>query len=136
MIVKFEVAKLAKEKEFDKPSQNYYYENDNNDIQLEEIQYYEYLDSNSDEGLHSLDDRDDKFLCSAPTQSKLQKWLRDKQYIEINCGVETRCYTGTIEYIGYMYEIYYRDDYYTKNNFKTYEDALENALFEALKLIK
>lgn len=76
-------------------------------------------------------------VYQAPTQSFLQKWLREEYnlvvipwyYHKEVIGGDTYDYRITDingEYI----------DYEPDNNFKTYEDALEKGLQEALKLIK
>ena len=63
---------------------------------------------------------------SAPTQSLLQKWLREKhkEHIKVVYMNETNTYSSslTIRSMGW-------------SNFKTYEEALEKGLQEALKLI-
>jgi hypothetical protein len=60
---------------------------------------------------------------AAPTQSLLQKWLREKHNINV-----------FIDYgYGYEYKIF---SYFKRDGtFVTYEQALENGLLEALKLI-
>lgn len=72
-----------------------------------------------------------------PTQSLLQKWLRDEHkifvspepYIEFNDNILTGFYIGDIYRIeGHI--LLELDD-----NFKTYEEALEKGLQEALLLI-
>ena len=70
----------------------------------------------------------DLYYCF-PTQSLLQKWLREVHNIIITIDWE-----GSE---GFYYKINF-DSYYDvagKNN-KTYEECLEIALFKALKLIK
>ena len=89
---------------------------------------------------------------SAPTQSVLQKWLRDKHNIEV--GVFRYTYEGGV-YKGkcYMWAVDQYDDKYDGEmpessehwllnerqangyDFKTWEEALEQGLLEALKLI-
>jgi len=78
------------------------------------------------------------FVCTAPTQSVLQKWLREKQ---------GRKFHFQIYPCSGVKNLWDCNIYVTDNNFKTtgaacsisckksYEDALELALFNALKLI-
>lgn len=67
-----------------------------------------------------------------PTQTHLQKWLRDKFNIHI-------CVCAYCE--GYSFEISstpktFMDDLFSKRNrYETYEKALNEGLLEALKLI-
>lgn len=69
-----------------------------------------------------------------PTQSKLQKWLRDKYFINISIDV------GQL-INNWMYDIYSFKSPNTLNIsmsdmiYQTYEDALEIALFETIKHI-
>lgn len=80
-------------------------------------------------------------LCSAPTQSLLQKWLREVHHlcvtIEHYSGVHFKDMSFTWRITGSVY--------FTENEFDvsepsdpydSYEEALEIGLFEALKLIK
>ena len=71
----------------------------------------------------------------APTQSFLQKWLRETYEVEIDI-----C-TG---YRGYAFEVMSRNheekwlemEAYSDERFETYELALEAGLFEAIKVIQ
>lgn len=74
-------------------------------------------------------------LCnnfSAPTQSLLQKWLRDIYNIHVYANHKK---FGVVSEDGYYYHIgkSTSNRYYGK--FSSYEDALEAGLLEALKLI-
>ena len=75
----------------------------------------------------------------APTQSLLQKWLREKH----NLFVTVQWVDGRLDYSkqlwsysihGLHYEILDCDDHSNTGN--TYEEALEQSLLEALKLLK
>lgn len=92
-------------------------------------------------------------MCAAPTQSLLQKWLREEHEIQVYATMES---LGSDEW-GYSYEINYlpkehqnakrrvcRFEYIDsykefgstyEGAWDTYEEALESALLEALKLI-
>lgn len=72
----------------------------------------------------------DRNQVYAPTQSLLQKWLREEHHIDI---------IVTSKILGYSYCIYnrYPPKTTTNNNlFEHYEEALEEALHESLKLIQ
>ena len=69
-----------------------------------------------------------------PTQSLLAKWLREEYNIYVTSQI------GNLDFINtYHYDIRYIDKNKfickVKGNFKTYEEALEAGLQEALKLI-
>lgn len=75
------------------------------------------------------------FYTLSPTQSLLQKWLREKHKIHISiypiknywqmdlrcCDLEKLCHISFVD---------------CNNEFKTYEEALEQGLKETLTLIK
>ena len=69
-------------------------------------------------------------LCAAPTQNLLQKWIREIHKIDIIVNVTSL----TNEYWGHI-PGFIATEIKTKN-FNTYEQALEETLFQALKLIK
>ena len=124
-VVKYETAKLAKEKGFNAPSHYYYAKSKT------------FVHHSPYNQLYLLD-------IAAPIQSLLQKWLRE----EHNCIVEVTFYSENIESIkDIKYEVeidYYGKDFhnigdssdYQSNGYDTYEKALEVGLFEGLKLIK
>lgn len=62
----------------------------------------------------------------APTQSLLQKWLREVHNIKL-------CISWT-ETDNWLYEINHKQE--GISGYNTYEEALEKGLFQALKLIK
>lgn len=70
-----------------------------------------------------------------PTQSLLQKWLREKHDIHININTY---YFEDLQKYGYEVEdIIHPEGWIVLNNpKKTYEEALEKGLQEALKLIE
>jgi hypothetical protein len=74
------------------------------------------------------------FDIAAPTQTALQKWLRDvhKLHIEISCGSDTEF--GVI-YGGCETPEWVRDDKQEVVFFNTYEESLEEGLKGALELI-
>lgn len=64
----------------------------------------------------------------APTQSLLQRWLREVHEIDVN----VLPYNKNKKY----YEVWVEKSNITWSNFSTYEEALEVGLYESLKLIK
>ena len=125
--INFETAKLAKEKGFPQETNRL------------EIPYYNYKgefkgdvsDWRIRKYLRGEDTSDIEFV-SAPTQSLLTKWLREKHNIIVLVDYEG------ID--GYYYKFYsYKEG--NKNydasdkNYNTYEEAYEIGLQEALKLI-
>lgn len=68
--------------------------------------------------------------CSAPTQSLLQKWLREKH----KCDIIINITSMTNEYWAYIPNFIIGN--WTSKNCTTYEEALEKGLYEALKLLK
>ena len=114
-LVGLEVALLAKEKGFTCKIQNC---------------AWKYLDENCQAMRY-----DEKTCVLIPTQSLLQKWLREKHKTN---AIPEPLLDG--EEIVYQYKVYsfsikkrkdFGDFYY-----KTYEDCLEAALLQALNLIK
>lgn len=70
-------------------------------------------------------------IVSAPTQSLLQKWLRDIHSIIVSVDIQDdRTYFISLTAISNSTG----DNIW--GNYKTYEEALENGLKEALELIK
>ena len=127
--VTFETAKLAKEKGFFQETSRL------------EIPYYnykgEFKGDVSDWRIRKYirgEDTSDIEFVSAPTQSLLAKWLREEHNIHVTSQI------GNLDFINtYHYEIRYIDKNKfmckVNGNFKTYEEALEIGLQEALKLI-
>lgn len=131
-LIGFEVAKLAKEKGFDEDT----YECYSKDKYL--------IDCSSDEHVsfkYDLKCRAPENCYSAPTQSLLQRWLREEHGLIISI-VPTFTYALTTN-VGYYAHIekvnketnslnyLYLDIYFSA----TYEESLERGLLEALKLI-
>lgn len=115
-LITFETAKLAKEKVLRIGSLNYY--NGNDDLVT--------INKNYSTDHHHKNNNMQRFRYEAPTQSLLQKWLREEHDLFVSVD---------------KYEDK-ADSYFISTNcigiygeFKTYESALENGLLEALKLI-
>lgn len=127
-LISFETAVLAKEKRF-RESCKYCYREDgflySPRISGSEIMHSNILDGNN---------------CSAPTQSLLQKWLRDKHSIHISLFPNDDV-LNKISWEAKLYETNFNNEkevHYLSRTCKgdTYEEALEAGLFETLKLIK
>ena len=121
-LISFETAKLAKEKGFN--------------------EYCKYVHDTFD-NIEEWDDGDEKHknsyknasvYYSAPTQSLLQKWLREVHGIYIDVKIDT---IG-IRNDKYAKRVYKLETEIPLFNYKyqKYEEALEAGLQEALKLIK
>ena len=130
-IVNFRTALLAYNKGFhDKIScingKNYYnYKGELNGDSSEELK--DYLNAKKE------DRNPDDFYLSipAPTQSLLQRWIREKHKIHID-----------VSYLDNIYNFYYKItkmesnfEYEVSKSFQTYEKALEEGLKAALKMI-
>ena len=125
-LISFETAKLAKEKGFNIPSNKMY-----------AIGKDKYMLTSNRVPL--------KNVTHAPTQSLLQKWLREEHHIDITVIINwidgNRIYYVGLSYINSENEI---DIWFsidgTKNKskieYKTYEEALEVGLQEAVNTIK
>jgi hypothetical protein len=150
-IVSFEVAKLAKEKGFDLKVRNYI-----NILgvshSIKEITYYPFGAGVNDPGgdIHlnynekidfsnlitygrNWDENGVERIYSAPTQSLLQRWLREKHntHITVDCK-NTKHSKG-------MFSIYVGNNNETVHTYfghVSYEEALEKGLLQALKFIK
>lgn len=119
-LIQFETAVLAKEKGFNEKC-NFFF-NAGSRWKLQE-----------DNILRQCDEED---IIECPSQSLLQKWLREVHNIHVNCYP---WYSPQIKDIAYSYTIGKKGEGTLINNdeeFKTYEQALEKGLEEGLKLIK
>jgi len=118
-LVSFETAKLAKEKGFDWEVFITHY--GNNGVFVSQTMGTKVYHKNSDGDVY----------CTAPTQSLLQKWLRDKHLI-----VEIKFDTVTFGFR--IFNPFKAKDNFTKYKYVMweYEQALEEGLQEALKLVK
>lgn len=125
-LISFETAKLAKEKGFNEECYSYF----TNTKEIKRIINFtisnDEIDCFSSKGFNSI--------CLAPTQSLLQKWLREVYHIDVLVFHKHRL-KGTT----WTSEVHFNDHLrYTNHDYEndyTYEEALEQALQEALKLI-
>ena len=131
-LISFETAKLAKKKGFNEPTIEYLCMSEDSDIPYQidddfgECKWNE--DNFTTRDLKVDWEVDDVF--AVPTQSLLQKWLREVYNIHIailpkilpSNEIKYYCFKGKI-----------KKDF--KDLYNTYEEALEKSLQEALKLI-
>lgn len=120
-LISFETAKLAKEKGFDYKVLNHY----KGEELINNGKLYNF-NSKEEQKLWNIE------LISAPTQSLLQRWLREehKLYILYNFRMKIKVWYCTI---------LSEEENKVVGNFKgliSYEEALEEGLKQALKLIK
>jgi hypothetical protein len=136
-IVKIKTAKLAKEKGFVEPCKKYYVEylitneSDNPSFRTKkgEIELStDFIINNSHSDLSN-----ENYICyAAPSQSLLQRWLREKYNIHVEPYI-SRILFGYIIKAMDNHPIYPSIQETDKIcGFQTYEDALENGLYEAL----
>lgn len=131
-LISFETAKLAKEKKFNIPCENFYIEYIDDDV-ADLFNYEEQRGS----GYAELYRNNQEFKYSASTQSLLQKWLREVHNIIIVIQLDQTTYPK------YCFNVYkYKDfgNWEDINNpdwglYSKYEGALEDGLQLALKLI-
>lgn len=136
--ISYKTAKLAKEKGFDNKLLTYY-KND-----LEKGDYlFEELIKNQTEWISNFQSKYeyDKNISVAPSQSLLQKWLREKR---IDITVITDWKKGNrVYYVGFSFlntkneiDIWFsKDKYKNKIEYSEYEEALEVGLFESLQRV-
>lgn len=126
-LISFETAVLAKEKGFNLHSIPKCFAKENNSGNLL-----------SEMWADSLTD-DVTLIAYQPTQSLLQKWLREKHEIFVDININD---FGHDWYICETYKDVYKRKYTIMPggasiwSWHAYEDCLEKGLFEALKLIK
>jgi|TARA_B110000914_G_C15370642_1_gene403008 hypothetical protein len=130
-LITFDTAKLAKEKGFEnktphKLRRDYY--NHLGEINGDVTEYIKAYVANK--GLEKYNTID------APTQSLLQKWLREEHKINVESNYLPNIQKYSCLYIPMRGKACISDrKYVSKLKFDTYEEALEEGLQEALKLI-
>lgn len=142
-IISFETAKLAKEKGFDWETEEFY-TNPKKPYLAKGVQYGSDSDTyvrlwkwNSMPSNYPTNEED--VLCAAPTQSLLQKWLREEHNIYIELSVQEAKVIATWYWKIFKHRgsgkglIWIYEDSNGKLS-DTYEDALEEALKVGLKI--
>lgn len=131
-LISFETAKLAKEKGFNIPTLYGY------NIKEEVLQHIDYASYSPGEPEILITDFIKSWEYQAPTQSLLQKWLREEHEIHIEIyrmSNHFKCrIVGKDDRFGDD-DIYRMREYHRGLQGNTYEEALEKGLQEALKLI-
>jgi hypothetical protein len=151
-LITFETAKLAKEKNFEIGvnqsyiiyKESYNYDDDPNhreSYKVNDIEINNHYHVNNYKGIDLSNELYEAY--SAPTQSLLQKWLREVHGINIFMTFKPNIKKW--DFIPYFMSmdgkeyIKYNSEYtkiYNERRFDTYEEALETGLQEALKLIE
>ena len=129
-LIDFETAKLAKEKRFNWLSYFYYMEN--NPTAVEEA-----FNKNNPWDFNFKDEYNTTSFKSitAPTQSILQKWLREEYSIQM---VIKPWYDPELFEFQFTCDVFGTEftNYIKSHRHDTYEEALEEGLVNALNLIK
>jgi hypothetical protein len=73
-------------------------------------------------------------LDTLPTQSLVQKWLRDEKGIYFEIEYISKYYMWEVK-LAFCNDRVSNKTTFIDDRFKTYEDALERGIFEAFKLI-
>ena len=122
-LISFETAVLAKEKGFEYKERFFaHFHSDKNKLSTWTPDDWDIQNSSAWRDLE----------IPAPTQSLLQKWLRDTHSIIVSVDIQDdRTYFISLTAISPNSTV---DNIW--GNYKTYEEALENGLKEALELIK
>jgi hypothetical protein len=139
-LITFETAKLAKEKGFIIPCENYYVDYVDDDV----VDLFNYEEQRGS-GFAELCRNNLDYKTSAPTQSLLQKWLREVHNIEVLINrippeaiLSSKKNGKSIlnNYNCYVWSLNNNPRIANNGSFhETYEEALEVELQEALKLI-
>lgn len=135
-LTEYATALLAKQKGFDWECEHVYLISDS-EIRHEKLQYYEgdgsgvVTNTGLKDSTFSFDGTRERLMCTAPTQSLLQKWLRDEHKIDLECATT---FSRRYSFIGYKGASPSRS--FSTDDFETYEQALEAGLQGALKLIE
>jgi hypothetical protein len=153
-LISFETAKLAKEKNFEIGvnqsyiiyKESYNYDDDPNhreSYKVNDVEINSHYHVNNYKGIDLSNELYEAY--SAPTQSLLQKWLREIHNIYVDSYHDLTADGKNIQYYTSWGFLQQKDNngnqnmngwYDEYNDWKTYEEALEFGLQQALKLIK
>jgi hypothetical protein len=122
-LITLETAKLAEKKNFDEVTLSFYRDNGKADFSIASDRPNSRLARNN---------------FSAPTQSLLQKWVRDVHNIHCSSECNASGWMWVIEKTNgtFIKDSEFSGDIPESGMWGTYEEALEKGLQEALKLIK
>lgn len=128
-LITYPTAKLAKDKGFAVPIKPVY--------AFDNWDYNEWRLFRDPLKVYNNSDKTEYGNISAPTQSLLTKWLREVHNIHINI-MPNHNNTKTWDYVIYelRYTCWLGDDRNRTFKYNSYEEALEEGLFQGLKLIK
>ena len=136
-LISFETAKLAKEKGFNIECLNFYTKPNSKMFGIDEHGRSYSIQNSIKNKIYTIGNEvtlNFKNVLFAPTQSLLQKWLRETHHLII-----TIAYQYEHDSTSYSYWIYKENNSLPinqwVNDLNTYEEALELGLQEALKLI-
>lgn len=141
-LIEFSTAKLAKEKGFDVKCGKWYVETLKHELDIPRSGLVKFP-AHKPRVLHHEPKEDWHIIhCSAPTQSLLQKWLKEVHQLFVEVNIEMIVRGQEI----FCVSIFSNDERKISDfgiirmlkitSYKTYEEALEIGLQEALKLIK
>jgi hypothetical protein len=134
-LVSFETAKLAKEKGFYEMCKDGYILKEDNEAEFHEG-WWLWLNDNYKKYITEVSETNDWKLYGVPTQSLLQKWLRDEHKLVVLCDFEDDVNSQWGVSVFGDYEVHKKFNLFFGGLYKTYEEALEEGLYQALLLIK
>lgn len=133
-LVTYETARLAFNVGFNEPCIYYAWTDFKNPTMVEESVLQSEFHTQKCSIQENVDNT--QFTISIPFQFQLQKWLREEYKIIV---FVTPCWNDDDSQEGYLFEIcrvnINYDISHTDKAFKNYEEALEEGLYEALKMI-
>lgn len=137
-LISFETAKLAKEQGFYIMCEHGFAFHNESQDEDEKWSWWIWLSDHYEK--HLRDESQGVILYGRPTQSLLQKWLREEHIIVVNAYANASGYCWEMHYTPVRGGSHVADSGYTgsneSGNWDTYEEALEKGLQEALKLSK
>jgi hypothetical protein len=137
-LITLKTAKLAKKKGFDLESLYFYTKPNSKMFGIDEHNRPYSIKNTSKKlykcGNHAALNIDNVF--SAPTQALLQRWLREEHNIHISIGLNLNGDRPKVYWISFEHTLEGSIIDTFQTEYKTYEEALEVGLYEALKLIK
>lgn len=144
-LISFKTAILAKEKGFAiKSNIAFDLQNNNKIINFKDLAITEFIEDCEtgyrDKAFNYLknswksvtDNTDEGYFLLAPTQSELQKWLRDHKLNVFVQWLDSNIFRYRIQVMDENSKI----KGYTSSSYGSYEEQMEKGLYEALELIK
>ena len=136
-LISFETAELAKEKGFKELCFAAFHKNNRNDGYFEsgiisQSEYFKFPTMSNGDKIAVLQ-KDYIHTILRPTQSLLQKWLREVHKIDVEAPLVYKL--NTREYLVRIYRHNTEIILSTFHYYNTYEEALEEGLYQALLLV-